>query len=240
MLSAYIGRALTRFRDFLARILIRADVSPNFLTICGMLCNLAAAPFLALGYLYTGFALIIASCFLDSLDGAVAKVGGKVSPLGAFLDSTLDRYSDAAILAGLIIYFLRSGNLLVGLFGFSALVGSFAVSYVRARAENFIPSCKVGYWQRGERVTYILVGLLWGRVDVVLLLLGVLTHWTVLQRILHTRHFLLKGEPYRPKSLSMRCLYWDFPRGTIWYDIFTAGYVLIPIIAAIIRWRGGH
>jgi CDP-diacylglycerol--glycerol-3-phosphate 3-phosphatidyltransferase len=236
MLSRRIGQALVAFRDCLAGTLVRANIPPNLLTVLGLVCNLAAGGALAFSRLYSGLFLMIVSSFFDSLDGAVAKIGGRVTPFGGFLDSTLDRYSDAAVLGGLMVHFLRQGRLPTAALAFSTLVGSFVISYVRARAENFIPSCRVGYWERGERVTYVMVGLLWGRVDVVMWVLGILVHWTALQRILHTRFVLERGEPYRPKSILMRSLYWDWPRGTIAYDVFTVSYTMLPIVAALYGW----
>ena len=234
MISRVIGRGLAAARDALARALVKTNVSPNALTVCGMITNLVAGLIIGFGYPKAGAGVIIFSSIFDILDGPVAKLSGRVTKFGAFLDSSLDRYSDCAIFIGIIIFLLRKGDASAAAFAFSAMVGSFLVSYTRARAENVIESCKVGYWERGERTTYIIIGLFSGRVDVVMYVLGVLTHLTVLQRMLHTWSVAGKGKPLELKNILLRIIFADFRRKTIPYDIITGIYILIPFGVLII------
>jgi len=234
MISRVIGKGLAEARDSLARALVKTKVSPNALTVCGMITNLAAGLTVGLGHPGSGAGVIIFSSIFDILDGPVAKLSGRVTKFGAFLDSSLDRYSDGAVFIGIIIYLLRKGDAAAAAFAFSAMVGSFLISYTRARAENVIESCKVGYWERGERTTYIIIGLLCGRVDVVMYMLGVLTHITVLHRMLHTWSVTNKGKSLELKNILLRIIFADFPRKTIPYDIITGIYILIPFGVLII------
>ncbi len=109
-------------------------------------------PLAALAWLF-----VAAAC--DMLDGAVARSGNLHSRFGAVLDSTVDRFSDIAIWGACALYFAAAGNVTYCLLTFLALSNTFLISYVKARAEDLIPDCSVGFWQRGERFFAILVGL---------------------------------------------------------------------------------
>ena len=235
MIGALIGDSIAKGRDTIARLLTKTKVSPNSLTICGTITSFAAALVIGFGHLRIGASVIILSSMFDMLDGALAKLSGKITKFGSFLDSTLDRYSGCAILIGIILHFIFLKNWVVAGFAFSAMVGSILVSYTRARAENVIEKCKVGYWERGERITYIIIGLYAGKVDVVMYMLGVLTHFTVLHRILHTYYVTTKGRPLELKNPILKIIFADFPRKTIPYDIITVIYIIIPFAALIIE-----
>ncbi len=117
------------------------------------------------------------------LDGEVARTTGKAGKFGGILDSSLDRYGDGAIFLGAALFYAASGESLHALLASSALVGSFSISYIRARSECVIPKCRVGFWERGERIVYVAVGLLTGSLGTVMLVLSVGTHWTAFQRL---------------------------------------------------------
>ena len=236
MIGKIIGKGLAVARDAMAMALARRGVSPNLLTISGMIANMAGGLVIGLGYPKSGAGVIIFSSIFDILDGPVAKLSNKVTKFGAFLDSSLDRYSDCAILTGVIVYLVGGGNFPAAGFAFSAMVGSVLVSYTRARAENVIESCKVGYWERAERITYIIIGLFSGRVDVVMYMLGVLTHVTVLHRMLHTYWAAGKGKAFKLKNIFLRIVFADFQRKTIPYDIITGIYIIIPFAALVIEY----
>ncbi len=135
-----------------AGVLSRAGVSPDAVTVVGLLVAFAAAGLVAAGYLLAGGVVLLVSGVFDMLDGALARSTGRAGPFGALLDSTVDRVSEASILFGVSAYFIFEESPLVVLLAILALVGSFMVSYVRARAEALEVDCEVGVLTRTERV----------------------------------------------------------------------------------------
>ena len=142
----------------------------------------------AFGYLRIGGFLLIFAALFDTLDGALARATGQVSEFGAFLDSSLDRYSEGVTLAGLAFYYAELGDSTVEIMLlFTTLLGSLMVSYTRARAEAVGIECKVGIMQRPERIIVLVIGLLTGWITIALWILAILTNFTALQRILDVR-----------------------------------------------------
>ena len=177
----------------------RVPLTPNQVTVVGLVLTFVAASLAALGQLrWAGVVLIFAGT-CDILDGALARSTHKSYPYGAFLDSTLDRYSEGAIYLGLAAYFVSAGGPLqewLVLATLAALAGSFLVSYVRARAQSLGFTCDSGLFARPERVVATVIGLIFGGVVLyaVVFLLAVLTNLTALQRI---REVWLQGRAQR-------------------------------------------
>jgi len=169
----------------IARFLHRLGVTPNQLTVLGFLLSLVNAWLLATGRLPLAGALILTFSALDALDGALARQTGQVSQFGAFLDSVLDRFSEAAIFFGLLVFFTRAGHQDEILLTYVAIIGSLMVSYTRARAEGAGLRCQVGWFSRVERIIVLSFGLLVGWIRPVLWLLAIVTNFTALQRIAH-------------------------------------------------------
>jgi CDP-diacylglycerol--glycerol-3-phosphate 3-phosphatidyltransferase len=144
----------------LARVFIRAGIRPNVLTTFGTLIVISSGVSFGFGYIRLGGALLLASGVFDILDGQVARQGGMMTTFGAFYDSTLDRVGEAAVFAGLAIYFDRGGvpaerqTLALGI-SLAALAMSMLVSYARARAEGLGLECKVGIAPRAERIVLL-------------------------------------------------------------------------------------
>src|SRR5438874_6565988 len=170
----------------------RTPLTPNQVTVVGLALTFLAAGLAAFGQLrWAGVVLIFAGT-CDILDGALARSTNAAYPYGAFLDSTLDRYSEGAVYLGLAAYFvtidppLQEWLILATL---SALAGSFLVSYVRARAQSLGFVCKTGLFQRPERVVLTVIGLLFGAafggwvLYGIVFLLAIVTNITALQRI---------------------------------------------------------
>ncbi len=130
--------------------------------------------------------------FFDALDGSVARIQGRVTVFGNFFDSVLDRYSDSVIYLGILAYFLRSGNAYYVILVTVAMIGSLAVSYVRAKAESLDLECEIGLMPRTNRIVLLGAAFCIGQVFWGLLIVAALTHLTVLQRILYVRKKLLK------------------------------------------------
>ncbi len=178
------------FRDVvnpLAVALARAGIQANWLTYAGFLLNVGVAVLVGQGWLLLAGALFLVVNALDFLDGAVARAAGTAGAYGAFLDSVLDRYSEAVVFVGLVIWFYRVDDPLALLATALALVGSFLVSYCRARAEGLGLDCEVGLLQRPERIVVLGIGMMLHEYALlpVLVALAILTNFTAAQRIRH-------------------------------------------------------
>ena len=183
----------TRFADRvrgqlgpLGRIVAKTHLTPNAITIIGLILNVGVAAVIASGNLVLGGVLVLLAGGFDALDGAVARATGKTSQFGGFLDSTLDRYSEAVVFAGLLIHLTRTdaGTIPV-LLTYVTIVGSLMISYTRSKAEAIGIRGDVGIAQRLERIIILALALLvsepvWG-----LWVLAILTQITALHRILH-------------------------------------------------------
>ena len=187
MITAKIGDTLKKVLDAIVRGFAASGINPNFLTFIGFGVNVLAAYLFAYGYFrWAGLTIVFAGLF-DMVDGRVARLQGRVTPFGGFYDSVMDRYSDLCLLIGLLIYYGRINRFFYVSLVAVAMIGSVMVSYTRARAENVIPSCKVGFLERPERVVLIIIGALFDRMAPVLWLIAVLSNVTVIHRIIYTR-----------------------------------------------------
>jgi len=174
-----------RIADPVVRILSKTGITPNALTLINLALNIVAAYVIAIGHFIPGGILVLVSGLFDLLDGALARLAKKTTKFGAILDSTVDRMSEAAILFGLLIFYSGRGGRLEIVLIFAVLVGSFLVSYVRARAEGLGWQCQVGLFTRAERVIVLAIGLLVNQIFVVLCILVVFVFVTVGQRLVY-------------------------------------------------------
>jgi CDP-diacylglycerol--glycerol-3-phosphate 3-phosphatidyltransferase len=170
----------------LGGVAARIPVSPNVLTIAGFVITIGASATLVF-HMRLGGALVLLGAFFDVLDGVVARAHGKESLFGAFLDSVLDRYSDAVIFLSVAVNLSIHNNPVGAMLSLGVLVGAVLVSYVRARAEGLGIDCKVGIMERPERIILTVFGAVSGLIIPALWVLFILTHITVGQRILHVR-----------------------------------------------------
>jgi len=182
--------------------LARTGITPNVLTTTGVSLCLAAAvlvPFEDHGKLlfyWLAAGTFVVGSLLDILDGALARIGGKTTPFGAFIDSTTDRVGEGAMLAAIALVFSRHGKDWAVVLAVAAVVGSFLVSYTRARAEALGLRGDVGLGSRAERVVLITAGLVfapWGGLPWAIVALAATAWLTVVQRILHVRKQLSGG-----------------------------------------------
>jgi CDP-diacylglycerol--glycerol-3-phosphate 3-phosphatidyltransferase len=167
----------------LAHFFSTTGISPNVVTVIGFVLMVGVAIVLAQGYLFWGGILIIGVGLFDAADGTLARMVGRTSRFGAFLDSTLDRFSEAVIFFGLFIYFNRQHQELELMLIYATVVGSLMVSYARARAEGIGIPLKDGFFTRFERIFLLVVGLLFNQLTLVLILLAILTNFTAVQRM---------------------------------------------------------
>ncbi len=186
MITGKIGQGGKFLWERIVRALVRSGVNPNFLTAIGFGINLVAAYLFAFGYFrWAGLTIILAAIF-DLTDGPVARLSKKVTSFGAFFDSVTDRYSDLCLLIGLLIYYGRGNRFWYVTLVAVAMIGAVMTSYTRARAENVIPSCKVGFLERPERIVLFIIGALFDRMAPVLWVIVVFSNLTVFHRIFHT------------------------------------------------------
>jgi len=169
-------------------------VHPNTVTIVGFVLQSCIGLVYAAGHFRLGGGLLLLLAPVDALDGALARATGRQSRFGAFLDSSVDRLSDAALILGIAAYYLRQGAQLEVTLLSLALVGSLMVSYTRARAEALNFTCKVGLLTRMERVVLIAGFTLFGLPGILAWALAILSLVTVMQRILHVYMLSRQGE----------------------------------------------
>ena len=189
-------RALSNYVETPVALLMgRVGLTPNLVTIIGLLIAGVAAYLIGTGQWWAGGLVALFAGIFDMFDGALARNTGRASDFGALLDSTIDRVSEAVILLGVLAYYLTRDNDWGAMLVYGALVGSIMVSYMRARSEGLGIECKVGVMQRPERVALTGLGLIvahWIPV-VMLIVLGViaaLTTVTAIHRLVHTWRML--------------------------------------------------
>ena len=176
-------------------VLLKLHLSPNVLTLSGIVFATASAALLGLGHLAVGGAVMLGASAFDTLDGAVARATGRVSAFGALLDSTVDRVSESIVLLGLLVFYADRGSEWESALVLATAASSYMVSYVRARAEGLGVDCEVGIMQRPQRVVLLGAGLIAGRwwlpaVWIVLAVVSALATVTAIHRVLHARRAL--------------------------------------------------
>lgn len=181
-----IGLACNKVILMIVRGLALSKIHPNYLTLIGMLINVGAAWLLAVGQFRWAGAVIIGAGLFDMVDGRVARETNRVTRFGGFFDSVLDRYSDLFLLIGLLVWYGSIGRFSYVVLTAVAMIACVMVSYVRARAENSIPMCKVGFMERPERVVLVIIGALFDRMAPVLWIIAVLGNLTVIHRMIFT------------------------------------------------------
>jgi len=182
--------------DPLGRFFNRLGLTPNMMTMVGLLGNTVGAFYLARGEMLTGGLWIALMTPIDALDGTMARLRGEASDWGAYVDSVSDRYSELIIYGGLLYHFLAVGDAWGGMLTFAAAAGSVLVSYVKARAEGLGYEAKVGLLTRAERYIVLAPALIFNRVLIGLVILAVFANITALQRVWYVRRFA-KANPKR-------------------------------------------
>ena len=172
-----------RLIEPIARFLGRLGLTPNAITILGFLLTVAVAGVLASGRLRLAGLLLIITLGADALDGTLARLTGAVTRFGGFLDSTLDRWAEAALYGALVWHFLRVDQDTAVLLAVAAMAASLLVSYTRARAEGAGLQCKEGLFTRFERLALLIAGLLFDLIVPALWIIAILAGLTAIQRI---------------------------------------------------------
>jgi CDP-diacylglycerol--glycerol-3-phosphate 3-phosphatidyltransferase len=200
MITERIGGLFAGPLDRLVRLV--AHVSPDVLTITGLALNGVACALFALsggkdyaspGLLRAGGVVALVASIFDMMDGRVARLRGRETKFGAYLDSTMDRYSDMVLYMGLMILYARLDRTPLMVLVWVAAIGSFMTSYARARAESLIPRCTVGLLERPERIVLLVLGALTNRMVAALWIIAVLSNLTAIQRVVYTYVELKRG-----------------------------------------------
>jgi CDP-diacylglycerol--glycerol-3-phosphate 3-phosphatidyltransferase len=188
-----VGRACGILLDAIVRLLALSHINPNVLTLMGLVVNTYAA--FLFGYangdnqgrmfFYAGL-VIIGSGFFDLVDGRVARASNQVTRFGGFFDSVVDRYSDASLFFGLLVYYARGNRFFYVVLTALVMISAIMVSYARARAESIIGTCRVGFLERPERLVLLIIGALFNVMAPALWVIAVLSTITVVHRILYT------------------------------------------------------
>jgi len=188
-----VGRACGVLLDAIVRMLALTRINPNVLTLMGLVVNTYAA--FLFGYatgenqrrmfFYAGL-VIIASGFFDLVDGRVARASNQVTRFGGFFDSVVDRYSDASLFFGLLVFYARGNRFFYVVLTALVMISAIMVSYARARAESLIGTCRVGFMERPERLVLLIIGALFNVMAPVLWVIAVLSTVTVIHRIVYT------------------------------------------------------
>src|ERR1700686_671944 len=161
-------------------------IHPNVLTFLGLVINTWAAFLFAAGSFRWAALVVIGAGLFDMVDGRVARETNRVTRFGGFFDSVLDRYSDLALLMGLLVYYAWINRFFYIVLTAIVMTGSVMVSYTRARAENTIPKCKVGFLERPERVVLLIIGALTVPMAPALWVMAVLSNLAVIHRMVFT------------------------------------------------------
>jgi CDP-diacylglycerol--glycerol-3-phosphate 3-phosphatidyltransferase len=192
-LTHWIGEGGGWLLKRVVSVLAATGLTPNMFTFLGLIVNSWAAAEFAMGNFRQAAAILFLAGFLDMADGQVARRIGRVTAFGAFLDSTLDRYSDLALYMGLVVHYTLIGRPFYMALAAVAMASSFMVSYSRARAESLIPLCKVGFMERPERLVLLILGGAFNRMAQALWVVALISTITVIHRVVYTWQELRAG-----------------------------------------------
>src|SRR5262252_5021133 len=201
-LTGGIGKFFGAIINRIVRWLALSKIHPNALTFIGLLINLWAAVLFARGKFFSAGLVVLGAALFDMVDGRVARATDQVTRFGGFFDSVLDRYSDLGLLMGLLVYYANINRYLYIVLTAIVMTGSVMISYTRARAENAIPKCKVGFLERPERIVLIIIGALFDKMAPVLWVIAVLSNWTVIHRMSYTYHEAKQLEDAQLRSVK--------------------------------------
>ena len=186
----YLRGHLERALRPLAYLLLFQRVTPNQVSVVAVLLNVATGALVVAGHPMSAAVLYLVAGACDLLDGMLARLAHRTTPFGAFLDSTLDRISEGVVFTAVAYHFAAQGQSLEAALVVLALLGSFMVSYTRARAEAAGFECLVGLVTRAERIPLLAAGLFFGVLPEVMYVIVVLTSVTVAQRVFHAHREL--------------------------------------------------
>jgi CDP-diacylglycerol--glycerol-3-phosphate 3-phosphatidyltransferase len=221
--TGVIGAACMLPLRAIINLCVALRIHPNTLTLIGVIINVGAAWALGFGRFMLAFVIMLIANIFDFIDGKVAHLTNTVSEFGAFWDSTLDRFSDLALLTGLIFLYSKLGRGDYVMVAALTLIFSIMTSYARARAESLVKKCKVGFMERPERIVLLMIGAATNRMAGVLWVVLILSILTVANRIYYT-YLDLNRLPLPTKKgaagIFNRAFFWTDERATLPYDVW--------------------
>jgi len=194
MFTEWLRKVFAGIMEPIARFLARLGIGANAITIIGCVLTTGVSVLIAMGHFRLGGILLIATSLLDNVDGTLARLNGKPTKFGAFLDSVIDRVSESVVLLAIAWWYMGQPGLVEEILAYVSIVGSLLVSYTRGRAEALGIECKVGLFTRVERCIVVIAALILGLTSQALWLLAIGTVLTALHRVIHV-YKTVKDEP---------------------------------------------
>ena len=193
-ITDFLRKKFQKILITVSSFLLKVGLTPNLITLLGLLGNIGAALFISKGKFIIGGIIALAVGTFDAIDGTMARLSGKPSKFGCLFDSLIDRYSEMTLLLGILVYFSsindNTGIILVYL----ALCGSFLVSYIRARAEGLGVEVRKGILTRVERLLILVISLLFRQPLMGVLVIALLANFTALQRVWFVRDYFIENQ----------------------------------------------
>ncbi len=231
-LGVAVASGLSWIRKTIAQVIIRTRVPANVITLTGPFALLLLFVPMLQGDLWTaGWVVLIGGAF-DTFDGAVARISGRVTRFGAYLDSVVDRYADIVLMLGLLAFLLRhlegdAQALYLVLWGL-ATAGTVVTSYAKARAETMVPQCVAGFMERPERTALVFLACLSGNIHIALWILAFFCNLIAVQRIFFTQA-MLDGRD----SVSA-FWYWTYRRGSAEHTMLSVPIILAALFGRLV------
>jgi CDP-diacylglycerol--glycerol-3-phosphate 3-phosphatidyltransferase len=183
MIGNRIGHRLDPYLYYVLKKISPGRCNPNYFTVLGFVATLFASVLIFNGFWFLAGLAIVLSGLFDLFDGVAARKLGKVTALGSFLDSVLDRYSDLLLLLAILVYYLKKRESDIVVLTSLVSMGTILIPYIRAKAEALQVPCNIGLMERAERIILLSAGAIFQWMEPILWILAILTHFTVLQRI---------------------------------------------------------
>lgn len=193
-ITDFLRKKFQKILITVSSFLLKVGLTPNLITILGLLGNIGAALFISKGKFIIGGIIALAVGTFDAIDGTMARLSGEPSKFGCLLDSLIDRYSEMTLLLGILVYFSSINNNTGIILVYLALCGSFLVSYIRARAEGLGVEVRKGILTRVERLLILVISLLFRQPLMGVLIIALLGNFTALQRLWFVRAYFIENQ----------------------------------------------
>jgi len=193
-ITDFLRKKFNKILVFVSSIFLKTGLTPNFVTLLGLLGNIGAALFIADGKHVVGGVIASLAGTFDAIDGTMARLSGEPSKFGCLFDSLIDRYSEMTLLFGILVHFSSINNNTGIILVYLALCGSFLVSYIRARAEGLGVEVKTGILTRVERLFILVISLFFNQPLIGVLIIALLGNFTALQRLWFVRSYFKENQ----------------------------------------------
>jgi CDP-diacylglycerol--glycerol-3-phosphate 3-phosphatidyltransferase len=193
-ITDFLRKKFQKILITVSSFLLKVGLTPNLITLLGLLGNIGAALFISKGKFIIGGIIALAVGTFDAIDGTMARLSGEPSKFGCLLDSLIDRYSEMTLLLGILVYFSSINNNTGIILVYLALCGSFLVSYIRARAEGLGVEVRKGILTRVERLLILVISLLFRQPLMGVLIIALLGNFTALQRLWFVRAYFIENQ----------------------------------------------